>query len=186
MCWAACDRLARIAEHFALTERALFWGKRADSVRETILAESWNGALGHFTSSFGGSELDASLFQLAELGLVAADDPRFISTVEKMEQALKHDGFFYRYVEADDFGEPDNAFTFCSFWYIDALHLLGRNEEGRRVFDQMLSCRNPLGLLSEHVDTKTLELWGNFPQTYALAGIINAATRLSRPWSAML
>jgi GH15 family glucan-1,4-alpha-glucosidase len=186
MCWAACDRLARVAQHYGLADRADYWAGRAVAIKATILNRAWNEKHGHFVSSFGGSDLDASLFQLAELGMIPADDPRFVATVSKLEEQLRRGGFFYRYTEADDFGEPDNAFTFCSFWYIDALHLLGRNEEGREVFEHMLSCRNPLGLLSEHVDINTRELWGNFPQTYALAGIINAATRLSPTWSAML
>ncbi len=186
MCWAACDRLARIAEHLHLPERQALWAERASVTRETILRRSWNAVFGHFAGSFEGAELDASLLQLAELGLLAADDPRFLATVSHLEERLYKNGFMFRYVEEDDFGAPANAFTFCSFWYIDALHLLGRNEEGREAFRHMLACRNGLGLLSEHVDVASGELWGNFPQTYALAGIINAATRLSRPWAAML
>jgi hypothetical protein len=26
------------------------------------------------------------------------------------------------------------------------------------------------------------ELWGNFPQTYSMVGLINGAVRLSLPW----
>jgi GH15 family glucan-1,4-alpha-glucosidase len=186
MCWAACDRLSRIAEHLHLPDRRAFWASRAKTIRDTILRQAWNAEYGHFSGSFGGEELDASLLQLAELGLVPADDHRFRATVAHLEKRLYKGGFMFRYVEADDFGTPANAFTFCSFWYIDALHLQGRNDEGREVFRHMLACRNSLGLLSEHVDVCSRELWGNFPQTYALAGIINAATRLSRPWAAML
>ena len=46
----------------------------------------------------------------------------------------------------------------------------------------MLRCRTKLGLLSEDLDTRTGELWGNFPQTYSLVGIILGAIRLSRRW----
>lgn len=186
MCWAACDRLARIAEHHALHNRAAYWAKCAGEIREVILRRAWNAELGHFTSAFEGEALDASLLQIAELGLLPASDPRFVATVAKLEESLRRGNYLYRYVEGDDFGIPENAFTFCSFWFIDALHLLGRNEEGRAIFEHMLTVRNPLGLLSEHIDTRSGELWGNYPQTYALAGIINAATRLSRPWAAML
>ena len=44
----------------------------------------------------------------------------------------------------------------------------------------------PLGLLSEDIDPKTGTLWGNFPQTYSLVGIINCAMRLSRTWEDVL
>ena len=46
----------------------------------------------------------------------------------------------------------------------------------------MLTRRNPLGLLSEDIDPQNGELWGNFPQTYSMVGLINSAMRLSVPW----
>ena len=88
----------------------------------------------------------------------------------------------FRYASADDFGMPQNAFNICTFWYIDALARVGRTDEAREIFESILSCRNSLGLLSEDTDPATGELWGNYPQTYSLVGIINAAMRLSRKW----
>ncbi len=46
----------------------------------------------------------------------------------------------------------------------------------------MLAARNHLGLLSEDIGPDDGEHWGNYPQTYSLVGIVNAATRLSRGW----
>ncbi|MCH8098027.1 MAG: glycoside hydrolase family 15 protein, partial [Proteobacteria bacterium] len=88
----------------------------------------------------------------------------------------------FRYATADDFGVPQTSFNICTFWYIDALAALGRAEEARDLFEKMLACRNPLGLLSEDLDPDTGELWGNFPQTYSMVGLINAAMRLSKTW----
>ena len=56
----------------------------------------------------------------------------------------------------------------------------------RALFEQLLARRNPLGLLSEDIHPATGELWGNFPQTYSLVGLINTAMRLSRSWESML
>ena len=70
----------------------------------------------------------------------------------------------------------------CSFWFVDALAALDRREEARALFENLLGCRNRHGLLAEHVDPVTRELWGNFPQTYSMVGMINSATRLSLPW----
>ena len=50
----------------------------------------------------------------------------------------------------------------------------------------MLQRRNALGLLSEDIHPETGELWGNYPQTYSLVGLINCATRLSRTWDEAL
>jgi GH15 family glucan-1,4-alpha-glucosidase len=92
--------------------------------------------------------------------------------------------YIYRYVEADDFGEPANAFIVCSFWYIYALAALGRMEEARSLFENLLARRNHLGLFAEHIDPRTGEQWGNFVQTYSMVGLINTAIRLSKRWDA--
>jgi GH15 family glucan-1,4-alpha-glucosidase len=182
MCWAACDRLARIAAHLGLAERAAHWRGVADSIHREISAEAWNDEVGAFTEAFGRPELDASLLLVHELDFVSADDPRFRSTLEAVEKQLRRGNHLFRYAAADDFGEPENAFNICTFWYIDALAAAGRRDEARELFEHMLSCRNSLGLLSEDIDPATGELWGNFPQTYSMVGIINAAARLSVSW----
>ena len=115
-------------------------------------------------------------------GFIEADDPKFVSTVECIARHLLRDGHMFRYNAADDFGEPENAFNICTFWYIDALALLGRKVEARELFDNMLSARNSLGLLSEDIDPATGELWGNFPQTYSMVGLIHSAMKLSKSW----
>lgn len=182
MCWAACDRLARIAGRFALHERVAYWRERAEIIRERVLREAWNPQRGHFADAFGGERLDASLLLLADLGFVKADDPRFIATVEAIGRDLRRGDAMFRYIAADDFGDPETSFTICTFWYIDALASIGRMDEARGMFERLLARRNPLGLLSEDLAFDDGEAWGNFPQTYSHVGLINAAMRLSRPW----
>jgi GH15 family glucan-1,4-alpha-glucosidase len=99
---------------------------------------------------------------------------------------LMRDGFVFRYHEADDFGEPETACLVCTFWYCDALALAGRKAEARELFATAIACRNSVGLLSEDVDTRTRELWGNFPQAYSHVGLIHSAWRLSRGWEEAL
>jgi GH15 family glucan-1,4-alpha-glucosidase len=182
MCWAACDRLAKIAAKLGKPERTTFWRRSADRIRTHVLEHAWDPAQQAFTESFGRPELDASLLTMHDVGILRADDPQFVSTVEKIGAELLRGTYMFRYVVADDFGEPEHAFNICTFWYIDALASIGRIEEARDLFENMLAMRNPLGLLSEDIDPKTGALWGNFPQTYSMAGIINAAVRLSRSW----
>jgi GH15 family glucan-1,4-alpha-glucosidase len=182
MCWAACDRLARIAAHLGLAERSEYWREHARQIRALILTRGWNEKRGCFVDSLDGDDLDASMLLVHELGFLPADDPKFLGTIAAVEQELLQDGHVFRYRSADDFGEPENAFNICTFWYINALADCGRTGEARKLFENMLASRNPSGLLSEDLDTKTGELWGNFPQTYSMVGIINAALRLSEPW----
>ncbi|MEL6245965.1 MAG: glycoside hydrolase family 15 protein, partial [Pseudomonadota bacterium] len=121
-----------------------------------------------------------------EIGFIDPMDPRYIATVERIDEELREGHHVYRYRAADDFGTPKTAFTACTFWHIDALSRIGRHEEARTMFETVLAHRTKLGLLSEDVDTATGELWGNFPQTYSMVGIINAASRLSRRWDDMV
>jgi GH15 family glucan-1,4-alpha-glucosidase len=182
MCWAACDRLGKIAQHFGRDAAARVWSERAREIGAAIETEAWNARLGGFADSFGGSDIDGGLLLMAEVGFLPANDPRFAGTVTQVERQLRRDRHLLRYAAADDFGVPTTAFTLCTFWYIDALARVGRRAEARELFEQILACRNPLGLLSEDVDPETGELWGNFPQTYSMVGIINAAMRLSKGW----
>ena len=183
MCWAACDRLANIAAFLALAERAARWRAAADAIAETIRARAWSPALGSYAATFGGQTLDASLLQLIDVRFVAPDDPRFAATLEAVTQGLLRGEHLLRYAEADDFGAPENAFNICTFWYIEALARSGRTEEARKLFQRMLDHRTRAGLLSEDIAVASGELWGNYPQTYSLVGLINAAVLLSRPWS---
>lgn len=182
MCWAACDRLAKIANHLGRSDSANTWAQRAHEIRCAIETQAWNTRLGGFAESFGGSDVDAGLLLMAEVGFLPAGDARFAGTVEQIGRQLRRGNHLFRYAAADDFGVPTTAFNLCTFWYIDALARIGRRDEARELFEHILSCRNPLGLLSEDVDPQTGELWGNFPQTYSMVGIINAAMRLSKGW----
>ncbi|MEO7997721.1 MAG: glycoside hydrolase family 15 protein [Gemmatimonadaceae bacterium] len=182
MCWAACDRLARIANHIGLDTRASYWQEHARTIRDEILKRAWNPKLNSFGATLTGERIDASLLLLHEVGFVAANDPRFIGTVEAIERELLKGDFVFRYFEADDFGAPTNAFLVCTFWYVQALAVIGRKDEARRIFSQLLTRRNRHGLLAEHVDPATGEQWGNFVQTYSMVGLITCAIRLSRSW----
>ncbi|MCD9086173.1 glycoside hydrolase family 15 protein [Stenotrophomonas sp. SY1] len=182
MCWAACDRLSKIATRLDLHERATLWRERANVVRERVLERAWNPVRGHFTDAWDGHHLDASLLLLADIGFIDAMDPRYIATVQAIGRDLKHEGALFRYIAPDDFGTPETSFTICTFWYIDALAAIGRIDEAREMFENVLAQRNHVGLLSEDLAFSDGEQWGNFPQTYSHVGLITAAMRLSRNW----
>jgi GH15 family glucan-1,4-alpha-glucosidase len=182
MCWAACDRLARIATALGQGERAGLWQSRAVVIRETILKRAWNAERQAFVESLDGRDLDASVLLMAEVGFLPPSDSRFVSTVMAMEKTLCDGPFMRRYEAEDDFGRPQTTFNVCSFWRVDALARIGRRDAAREAFEALLARRNAVGLLSEDLDPVSGELWGNFPQTYSMVGIINGAVRLSAPW----
>lgn len=182
LCWAACDRLGLIASRLGLQERAHYWDAHAAAIRDRLLEAAWDESQGALTGALGHPDLDASVLLCAELGLLAPTDRRFVGTCDVIGKKLMRGGRIMRYTANDDFGAPETAFLACNFWYMDALCLIGRKREAREMFVSILDCRNGFGLLSEDIHPDTGELWGNFPQAYSMAGIINTATRLSSSW----
>ena len=182
LCWAACDRLGRIARRLGIANRTKYWLAHARNLRERILSQAWDEKQGALTGAFGEPALDASVLLVSELGLLPPNDIRFVKTCEAVGRELMRKGRIMRYVAPDDFGAPSTAFLACNFWYMDALHQIGRGSEARDLFESILASRNAYGLLSEDIDPETGELWGNLPQTYSMAGIINTASRLSSSW----
>jgi GH15 family glucan-1,4-alpha-glucosidase len=179
MCWAGCHRLQMIAKRLGLADAEAHWGKMAAGIGETLLERAWNPKRKAFTAAFDSDDLDASVLLMHDLGLVEPKDPRFVSTVEAIERELRREKHVMRYVAADDFGMPETAFLICRYWLIDALWAIGRQEEARDMFVDALKLRNRYGLLSEDAHPVTGALWGNFPQTYSMSGLILTALRLS-------
>ncbi len=182
MSWAACDRLAKIARTRNDPQRVAFWNERAETIRAKILAQAWSEKRQSYAESFGGHDLDASVLLMAEVGFLPPQDARFRSTVLALEAALCDGPYMRRYEAEDDFGRPETAFNVCSFWRVDALARIGERDRARECFEALLARRNHVGLLSEDLSPTTGELWGNFPQTYSMVGIINGAVRLSARW----
>jgi GH15 family glucan-1,4-alpha-glucosidase len=165
-----------------INDRAAFWVGQAAELREPILARAWNPARGAPTGVLDGDELDASLLLLAELGLVAVTDPRFIRPHNAIGRELCRNGRIMRYTNDDGFGAPEAAFLVYNFWYVDALAVIGRRDEARVLFIDLLAHRNAFALLSEDIHPEARALWGNILQTYSTAGTVNSAMRLSVRW----
>ncbi len=186
MCWAACDRLAKIGRSLGQDERAAVWATRADHIRARVLEQAWSTQRQAFAAAFGADDLDASVLLMCEVGFIDPHDPRFVATLAALEQTLCDGPYMRRYEAPDDFGRPETAFNVCSFWRIDALARTGRADEARAIFETVLGRCNHVGLLSEDIAPADGELWGNFPQTYSMVGIVNCAVRLSRPWDSIV
>jgi GH15 family glucan-1,4-alpha-glucosidase len=182
MCWAGCSRLAAIASHLGLHDRAAHWAATANDMQTTLLEQAWSEKRGSFTAGFGLDDLDSSVLLLPEIGLIEPDDPRYTQTVAAIGRELSRGNHVMRYASADDFGMPEAAFLTCRFWLIDAWWWIGRRQEARDLFVDALQHRNRYGLLAEDIHPQTGQLWGNFPQTYSMAGLILTAMRLSRSW----
>jgi GH15 family glucan-1,4-alpha-glucosidase len=185
MCWAAADRMALVARRHAPALEAEFRGAAA-RIAAQIGKDAWNAERQAFVGNHGGSDLDASLLQMATLRLLPSDDPRLRRTVDAIRNGLSRDGWLFRYRIDDGLGQPTVAFIICTFWLVEALAATGRGKEAREVMDHAHAALSPLGLLSEDYETATLRMWGNFPQAYSHAGLIQAAFAASPQWADVL
>ncbi len=179
LCWVAASRGADMAERQGRSDLAGPWRTWAEAERERVLTAAYNDELGFFTQALHGRHPDASNLLLPTLGIVDAHDPRFVSTVRAYEQTLGASGHMQRYLHPDDFGDTTSAFTICSFWWAEALAMVGRVDDAVRLFDRLVAHSNPLGLFSEDIEPSSGRLLGNFPQAYTHVGLIHAAITIA-------
>jgi GH15 family glucan-1,4-alpha-glucosidase len=182
MCWVAVDRGLKIAEKVGRLGEFEHWRELRTRMRREIETQGWNSEKGCYTQTWCNADPDASNLLMSTMNFHPPTNEKLRSTIEQYEKMLMSGGYVFRYRNQDDFGVPQNAFTICTFWMIDALAALGRTQEARTIFSQVLSHTNHVGLLSEDIDPVSGELWGNFPQTYSHVGIINSAFGLSKGW----
>ena len=180
LCWVAIDRAIKIAELLNKTTWADQHRGLLEELHSDICKRGWNEEKGAFVQSYGVSDLDASNLLMAEYGFLEPTDPRFIATVERTQKELCVDGLMYRYRNQDDFGEPQSAFTVCSFWLVKALASVKRRGEARVLFESLLDAANGHGLYGEDLDFKTRRHLGNFPQAYSHLALIDCAMELSK------
>lgn len=180
MCWVAIHRGAILARRFGRNSLAAKWEKIAESERQVVLERGYNSKLEIFTQSLDGEFPDASNLLLPTLGIIEATDPRFVKTVTNYEKLLVENGLMLRYRNLDDFGSTSSAFTICSFWWVEALALMGNLEKAIEIFQKLLTYANPMSLFSEDIEPTTGTLLGNFPQAYTHVGLINAAMTISQ------
>lgn len=187
MCWAACDRVARVSQKHAPAQEASL-RRAAEQIRTQILQRGFHSGLQSLVATYDGTDLDASLLQAVNLRLLPAQDPRLRGTVRAIQTALSvpPSGWLRRYAADDGFGVPTSAFLICTFWLIEALALCGQVDEARQAMNQALTALSPLGLLSEDIDPQSGRLWGNFPQAYSHVGLIHAAFAASPRWADIL
>jgi GH15 family glucan-1,4-alpha-glucosidase len=181
MCWVAFDRAIKAVEEFGLVGPVDAWRALRDEIHADVCRNGWSEERGAFVQHYGGTALDASLLLMAEVGFLAPEDPRFVSTVEAIERELMVDGLVIRYRSGetpDGLRGGEGAFVACSFWLVDAYVMLGRHDDAVELFERLLTIRNDLGLLAEEYDPRARRQLGNFPQAFSHIALINSACNL--------
>ena len=178
MNWVALDRAVKISRFIGKEKNVERYLKVADEIKKDVLKNGWDVELNSFVMFYGSKDLDASNLLMLHYGFLDAADPRIVGTVEAAYKKLLRDGFVMRYTAEDEFGVPQNAFIVCTFWLIDALYLIGREQEAREMFDRVIGYANKFGLLSEGIEPATGQLRGNFPQGYSHLALVQTALLL--------
>jgi GH15 family glucan-1,4-alpha-glucosidase len=104
-----------------------------------------------------------------------------IGTIEAIQRELCDEGFVLRYrPDVSDDGLPgsEGVFLACSFWLVNALHGAGRKKEALGLFENLLSLRNDVGLLSEEWDPRAKRQLGNTPQAFSHFALVSSALQL--------
>lgn len=179
LCWVAVDRAVKIGEILRHGINDEKWKNLRQEIYDDIYQNGWNEEVQAYTQSYGSKDLDASTLLMETYGFIKAKDPRFVSTVKATEKELCHNGLLFRYKNKDDFGIPSSSFTICTFWFINSLYKIGEKQKAKKMFGELLSYSNHLGLFSEDIDFETKRLLGNFPQAYSHLALIETAMNFS-------
>ena len=182
LCWLALDRLLDLEARGLVRVPVEAFRRERAAVAEVIETRGFNPAVSSYTGELDGGTPDASLLLMACLGYRPAADPRMRGTYNFIQRRLgRGRGLLYRYEPGyDGIASPEGAFGICSFWAVDNLVGRGEPEAAERVFTDLLSFGNDLGLFAEETDPGTGAALGNFPQAFTHVGLINAAFALAR------
>jgi GH15 family glucan-1,4-alpha-glucosidase len=180
LCWVALDRVVRMASGGGLPGDVSLWERTREEIRAAILEEGYDEEAGAFTQAFGEQALDACALVIPQVGFLPANDPRVLSTVERIREQLTSHGLVYRYLTEDGLPGGEATFALCSFWLVDCLAEAGRVGEARALFEKVAGYANDLGLLAEEIDPVSAELLGNFPQGFTHLGLIRSALHIAR------
>jgi GH15 family glucan-1,4-alpha-glucosidase len=161
------------------------WRQLREEIHEEVCREAFSIELNSFTQSYGSSELDASTLLIPLVGFLPPDDSRVIGTIDAIQRELTRDGFVERYKTqeqnpVDGLAGREGVFLPCSFWLVDALLMLERDDEAQALFEKLIAVSSDLGLLAEEYDPSAKRLLGNFPQAFTHVGLVNSAYNLSK------
>jgi trehalose-phosphatase len=177
MGWLTVDRALRLGERHGVPIDPSWPGLR-DKIAQDVLERGWDPEVGAYTVAYDHPDMDASSLWIGLSGLLADDDPRFLATVLAIEAELRSGPIVYRYRWDDGLPGHEGGFHICSAWMVEAYLRTGRRADAEELFEQMIACAGPTGLLPEQYDPLTERGLGNHPQAYSHIGVINCALLL--------
>ena len=178
MAWLALDRGVQATARGEMRGPVAHWRRKRDRLHREICKYGFSSRVGNFVQSYGSRTLDASSLLIPIFGFVPFEDERVRGTVRAVEKHLVRGSLVFRY-KPKSIMEREAAFLPCSFWLVQNLASTGRRAEAERRYEELLSLRNEVGLLSEEYDPQEGTFLGNFPQALSHIALINAARTLA-------
>lgn len=179
MMWAAFNCGIRAIQIHGLPGDAAKWEKLRDRLREEIMREGFNRSINSFTQTYGGTQTDAALLVMPQVGFLPYNDKHMLGTVARLEEELLTDeGLLLRYrteTGVDGLAPGEHPFLACSFWLVEQYARTGRQEDAKVLMDRLVGFANELGLLSEEYATDEDRMAGNFPQAFSHLTLVRAA-----------
>lgn len=181
LCWVALDRLIKLHEAGQIDLPIDHYRRERESIREAVERQGFSAERNHYTRTFEGDDLDASLLLLPLYGYLDAAHPRMLSTAAQIRTQLGRGSLIRRYASQTKDGLPagEGAFGICSFWAVECRARAGDLPGARQDFEELLGYANDVGLFAEEIDPSDGAALGNFPQAFTHVGLINAALTLA-------
>ncbi|SCO92539.1 probable glucoamylase and related glycosyl hydrolases [Fusarium oxysporum] len=204
MLWVALDRAVRLADkrsNLPCPNRSM-WLSTRNRLYEEIMEKGYNSKGRFFCMSYENRDvLDASVLIAPLVLFIAPDDPRFLSTLDRIMQPPEDGGLMsanmvFRYDHNkvhDGMDSEEGKFIMVTFWLIEAMsrasrakvyprehpRLIELHNKASTYFDNVLSFANHLGIFSEEVNVSGEQV-GNTPQAFSHLACISAAMNLAK------
>ncbi len=182
MMWAAFDCAVRAVRDHGLDGPVERWEELRAGLHAEVMEFGFNKEINSFTQTYGGTQTDASLLVIPQVGFLAYDDERMLGTVARMEEELLDEhGLLLRYrseTGVDGLEPGEHPFLACSFWLVEQYAHTGRRRDATALMDTLVGLSNELGLLSEEYAMDLGRMAGNFPQAFSHLALVRAADAL--------
>jgi GH15 family glucan-1,4-alpha-glucosidase len=182
MCWVAVDRGIRLARSRSFPAPFDRWQAARTEIYHDIFTHFWDAQRRTFVQRKGATTLDAATLLMPLVRFISPTDPRWLSTLNAIEDTLVDDSLVYRYRNdetLEGLSGQEGTFCMCTFWFVECLGRAGQLQKARFLFEKAMGYANHVGLFAEELGPRGEHL-GNFPQAFTHLAIISAAYDLDR------
>jgi len=152
--YAGLNGASELSRSLGDYDNANRWKEAADRIKESIQQKLYDDKLKRFRRSLDDPALDSSVFAVWYFGILPADNPKVVRTMEAIERELKRpSGGIARYLHDSYYGYM-NSWIICTLWLSQWHSAVGNLEKALELLDWCAAHAHPSGLMPEQVDNK--------------------------------